>query len=1027
MIRFYIHAIKLTYFYAHSKIILVILRIFTNKGDRKMLGKTFFLEQFLGLIINSVWDCTIERIIAAHNNKLEESKSFESKMYTAIVDTFCRYSGITPEMQNDDTMDFIYTTAEIYINNSRDKNDKTSKTLLHALNLLDARFKDAKYIKKNDTQQKIDRFTHLLQTYIAKDNLFRNEYVITVLNELKMIGYTIEEKQLEIMLFTEENANKLLFAVKENSDEIKLVIKNTNNDIKSNIKDQGNRIIEEFTKELHKTVDTQNTVSTKQSPFEYKNAFSNDTKKDYIKKWNTRLFLHRRPEDKCLTLGNTFIFPTYKLYVDTYQYKSNAKIEELNDEKDDLEKTLDDFITNGSSMLILGQPGMGKTSIVSYLANKYKNDPNLFIIRFHDLKNIELEGKTEFNESLLLNAIIQKLNCSVKDLENKILILDGYDEMKIQLLTHDLLTKFLIAVREIDNFKFIITSRLNYINIAFFEFNKIITLCPFNDKKINEFIDCITENERDEKIELDTENRKVFGIPVILYMALTAKINLNKYTDRISAYNKIFSLNGGILDRFWSRDTKGYDNISHNVTYEKIPFYNILCNTAYYMFKSNNDNSISNDKYAEIIENEKKDVLNESPLWYDFPIDNLYEKGYSVEFVHKSIYEFFVAEYIFCQIEKMFRHPHSELVIEDTKALESMFCINELSVEIQEFLRYRILKSRYNNALSLNIIIDTIYILLLKGPSIASKTKEINKTYITILNIMFRNLMALIQCWSPCFSLSDKCNDKHKKIMDLILEYVHCNILESEINLSNIHFYQSDLKYQNIPWSKTPRKYIISGNPKNNRWFKYSFIDKVNFSKSFLNNVAFDKSSLQEANFDSCVLLKTTMKSCNLNRAFFMNSFLINVDFQYSCIKGAVFASTYIENSDFTYTDFQNTHLTNIECIKINKFSKSHFEGTVFSGNFQNCEFIGSYFSHISLKGDIQNSVSNNTIVIEKQNISLQNNRVQYTNFTNANFQNAKFADGADLRGGIFTKADFRGADLSGAIYEHELDDAILE
>ena len=158
-----------------------------------------------------------------------------------------------------------------------------------------------------------------------------------------------------------------------------------------------------------------------------------------------------------------------------------------------------------------------------------------------------------------------------------------------------------------------------------------------------------------------------------------------------------------------------------------------------------------------------------------------------------------------------------------------------------------------------------------------------------------------------------------------------------------------------------------------------------------------------------------------------MNSFLINVDFQYSCIKGAVFASTYIENSDFTYTDFQNTHLTNIECIKINKFSKSHFEGTVFSGNFQNCEFIGSYFSHISLKGDIQNSVSNNTIVIEKQNISLQNNRVQYTNFTNANFQNAKFADGADLRGGIFTKADFRGADLSGAIYEHELDDAILE
>lgn len=992
-----------------------------------MLGIIFFLEQFLGLIINSVWDCTLERIMTAHNNKLEESKNFESKMYTAIVDTFCRYSGILPEEQNDDTMDFIYTTAEIYINNSRDKNDRTYETLLHALNLLDARFKDTKNTNENDNQQKIDRFTHLLQTYIAKDNLFRNEYVITVLNELKMTGHTIEKKQLEIMLFTEKSANKLLFAVKENSDEIKLVIKNTNNDIKSSIKDQGNRIIEEFTKELHKTIDAQNTVSTKQSPFVDKNAFLNDTKKDYIKKWNSRLFLHRRPEDKFLTLGNTFIFPTYKLYIDTYRYKSNDKIEKSNDEKDDLEKTLDDFIKNGSSMLILGQPGMGKTSIVSYLANKYKNNPNLFIIRFHDLINTELEGQTEFNESLLLNAIIQKLYCSVKDLENKILILDGYDEMKIQFMTHDLLANFLIAVREIDNFKFIITSRLNYINIDFFEFNKIITLCPFNDKKINEFIDCITENERKQKIELDAENRKVFGIPVILYMALTAKINLNKYTDRISAYNKIFSLNGGILDRFWSRDTKGYDNLSHNLTYEKIPFYNILCNTAYHMFKSNNDNRISNDKYTEIIENEKKEVINESPLWYDFPIDNLYEKGYSVEFVHKSIYEFFVAEYIFCQIEKMIRHSHSESVIEDTEVLESMFCVNELSIEIQEFLRYRILKSRYNNTLSLRIILDTIYILLLNGPSFASKTKEINKTYITILNIMFRNLMVLMHCWSPCFTLGDKCNDKHNKILDLILVYVHCNILESEINLSNIHFYKGDLIYQNIPWSKIPRKYIISGNPKNNRWFKHSFINKVNFSKSFLNNIAFDKSSLQEANFDSCVLLNTTMEACNLNRSFFMNSFLINIDFQYSCIKDAVFASTYIENSNFAYTDFQNAHLINIECIKINKFNKSHFKGTVFSGNFQNCEFIGSFFSYISLKGDVMSSGSSNTRDTEKQNISLQNSRVQYSNFTNANFQNAKFAEGADLRGGIFTNADFRGADLSGAIYEHELDDAILE
>ena len=57
----------------------------------------FFLQTLLGLVINEVWDFTVDKIkkvYKEHKNVPEYQKTFQSRMYTAIIDAFCEYTRI---------------------------------------------------------------------------------------------------------------------------------------------------------------------------------------------------------------------------------------------------------------------------------------------------------------------------------------------------------------------------------------------------------------------------------------------------------------------------------------------------------------------------------------------------------------------------------------------------------------------------------------------------------------------------------------------------------------------------------------------------------------------------------------------------------------------------------------------------------------------------------------------------------------------------------------------------------------------
>lgn len=970
------------------------------------MDTTFFLEQLLGIVMEESWNCTKGIIINAywkHKNASEEAKSLETRMYTAIVDAFCNYAKVNPKNARPEIMDFIYTTAEVYFNESQRKQDDTPATLLAALHSLDSKFGDTTLFKnyknkKEKDDAKIETVANYLQKYIVKDDKFKDEYINEVLTRLLRMGKRIEKMQLEQQLFPEQ----IIAAVKESEQRINA---NTN----TTMAKESDRVISVVSDKIDSLAIERfsEPYTGQETKHEFEKPKFKDAKTEYADKWNERLFLHRRPEDEDLTLKNTYISPLYKIII-----PENEKTDKPNDNLND---KLEDFIINGKSLLIIGAPGIGKTSIVCNLADKYKNNSDVIILRFSDWSEeewVDLAYKT--HGSLLAKAISHKLGCTEKNLQNKLLILDGFDEIKYYSRSNDLLKSFLLQIRNIRGLRVLITSRDNYINLDEVKFQNVIRLCPFNESKIIDYANVISPYNILNNSDLSSINKKVYGIPVILYMAVVSNIDITKTSNRCGVYDKIFAIEGGIFDRFSTESTTGYDDFStHDITYKKEVFLKILRKTAFTMFKIYNYNSIDYISYEKIVEYETHDFSTKPSVWYDFPIDNLYEKGNRIEFIHKSIYEYFVSDYMYMHISNVCKNNFNTK--EACAVVIGLFYFNEISDEIYEFLHHKITSSELDVKSVLNYILTIIEDILEKGPltymTLCDEKKTIdNINHIERLNILFKNLLHFIHCWSARY---DK-NNQQNKFLNTIVDYIHCNTTEGKVNFNSVYLCSRRLAFDITPKVVKERKYLLSGAIDNKKHLSYALLDNMSFEESYLLYIIMNNSCLQSTNFKRCFLQIVNMNNCDLTYASFDYSVITNSNLTHSQFDHSSFDYAHLADNDFSGSTMIWTTFLNVLCEGINKFHNCVFKNNKLKGNFINCEFNGSIFDGSFLNSE--HLVQNNTLP-----------KIPQSDFSKADFRNAVFINGTDLRGSKFTGADFRGANLDGAIYTNELDDAILD
>lgn len=647
--------------------------------------------------------------------------------------------------------------------------------------------------------------------------------------------------------------------------------------------------------------------------------FQNNRKQEFIEKWNARLFLHTGENDKNLTLANTFIMPSY-----TYTLR--------NGEYNDLENILDEFFYDKRrTMVIFGKPGMGKSSILAFLAQKYQKKHNIIILKFKDI------GKRIKNQQdSILQAICEELCCTENDLHGKLLMLDAFDELKYHGDCLKLLNNFLLDIRDIPLFKLLVTSRENYIDIDKIQFQITIILEPFNAWKITKFHRLVLDdtefqigsNELHRLImkkngfNISFDSREIIGIPVILYLALTVGIDLRCTINKSELYEKIFSLKGGIFDRFATLYLKGYDETSHTIEYIKEEFKQILCDVAFVMFQ-NHSETINLEQYLDIANK----ILNgfENRAILDFPIKNLYASDKNVEFVHKSIYEYFIAEYIFQEIKNEIKKHQEETLAEK---LGILLGIEEIPNEIQHFLKWKF-ESGFKNeewkfvTRVLNIMIERgmTYYLKNRGQNIIILEKNIFSNLLMLIHL--RNfapyeIIKIKETDILAYYLRLLCSLKIKKHIDL--SYLSL----SQINLSNLYLKSANLKKVHLKEANLKSMCLENAN------LRDAHLEGAHLEDADLKGVHLEEARLEDADLRGAHLEGARLEDAHLERAYLEGAHLEGAHLEGADLRGAHLEGAHLEGAHLegTHLEMANLEGTTLSTIYL---EKAHLSGTIFN------------------------------------------------------------------------------------------------
>lgn len=585
-----------------------------------------------------------------------------------------------------------------------------------------------------------------------------------------------------------------------------------------------------------------------------------DDKQYYLNKWKARLFLHTREGDKPLTLENTFISPEYKYYKE----KENDNL------YNDLEDKLKSFIKeNGENILsIFGVPGMGKTSIVAYLANTYSNNNKFIFLKFKSL-NDYIKGNRR-----LLKGICELLGCLERDLKKHVLVLDGFDELKTDYNKQELLRTFFLDIKDIIEFKVIITSRINYIDNSLLKgmSKNSIELIQYSERKISDYQENILGMPLYNCVLISKE---IVGIPVILYMALTVGIDISEENSKCELYEKIFSLESGIWDRFGS-----YDNGAHLVEYDKDKLHRLMQLLAFEMFE-NSEQSICMNEYKQIVNKVFKEEV-DSNIVFDFPISNMYEESNGIEFVHKSIYEFFVAEYIYQEIIWAYETSEKKKL---ASVLGKTLKRNKITPEISEYLEHKI-----TDIIDKDFYIDTFKLMCRDGMTYYFDEK----------------MRRIIDC--------------ERNVFYNVLEILHFfDISKYKIYIGNM----DDLKYYCQPRINFSGVLFFDGDEFTDAEIARNLYSKISNVK--LNAmVNLKRVNLILANLRDAILVVTNLRDAELSFADFTGAKLIG-----SVLTGANLREAILREADLSKTLLNQVNLVGAD-ITGAILTKTVFKGTIF-------------------------------------------------------------------------------------------------
>ncbi len=620
-----------------------------------------------------------------------------------------------------------------------------------------------------------------------------------------------------------------------------------------------------------------------------------DFRRAFAEEYQETLFLKDRDLGCKLKLSDLYIPPKYTL---------NGSV------KEDILGFLNDFVDNridAQSLLISGEPAVGKSSLIRRFINDriyLAKEQNIIVVPMKDLTDGEDLAIT------LCNKFSIGIQNKSRFLSNKIIILDGYDEYCFVNSIEDPNKKYDEIIKNIcakysgiKGTKIIITTRSNYVKTNVKSNSIFITLEPFDKEQISDYIKNYNAIQDKNIFKIDKETLKnteeILAIPMILYMVVALNISLDIESSKAQIYDEIFGDRGALINNKHNSNT-------YEIDYKE-KFLEIPSKIAFEMFKNHNYKYTLSPNIAEdsIFEGLKEDEIKRISSYFGIMCyykDNIFQTN-GIEFIHKSLYEYFLAKYFWNILHKRYINFDEHL-----KSICSTFAWDNFSyIEMRTISKYD--KSTNNN----DILGFYKYFVneYSQNETIFSLDNRIKQIKYVLEHDLFETSSYTEYIEKIINKKEDTSFEEPYKAINNYLK----NIFSMYWNLNYYIFSQNNEIFEQY---KNQLNQIV-----NSKKFVY-FMKECGCEHFILANLEIRDArlinmNLMLADLSGCILCDTTFEECDLRGAILSNADLSNTNFIYADLINADLSKSNLENSCFSNA-----------CLLGTKFYDSRLYNTIF-------------------------------------------------------------------------------------------------
>lgn len=429
-------------------------------------------------------------------------------------------------------------------------------------------------------------------------------------------------------------------------------------------------------------------------------------------------------DEKGMTLSDVYVEPSFRVFneclIEEQEYRGYSFLSVSEESIHDfihrhLETDLPNDIYECKSpnlFFILGYPGQGKSSFCKKLLNDVYSQKKPLNKDVHFIK-----FRAITNSANLINDPLQTLyeywkeesnftKSEKNEFKDSILILDGLDELFMKdNLPNDSINEFCrILIHQLENLEFpkvIITSRYGYVDTKRLKSSKTLIL-QIEEFDLNRQIEWLNSYqvfhpETNMNIEKLTNYntdvtfssiKELITQPILLHMIVTLNQEVTIHMDRAMIYNNIFD---NLIDRKWEKE--GQIEILKGVNKEDLR--NFLRDIAFaifisgyeYIHKSTLIKLPETQEFISKLDNKNRvqDVLKNIMVAFYFQetkknIDDINtddKSDYAIEFLHKSLQEYLVAEKIWEEL----------LLFTDRVERKNIFMIDDAKTALQHLAK----------------------------------------------------------------------------------------------------------------------------------------------------------------------------------------------------------------------------------------------------------------------------------------------------------------------------------------------------